>query len=504
MSEIKCVDGSTSKGLFATREFQAGEIILSEDAPLIQLLAGASPSDELEMALLAELDTTGKSAGLKDHTNQVADRPSFRDCIVVPKDVDAEQESTFCSMIKMAVSFACQSVETDLKNKLLDLYIPNVHKPLPEEVEIVAVAKQALKYITEKACGSKLKEALQEGGDTLLRVMLVWSCNSFEGSRIYYTASRINHSCNPNAIVKVDCSDNEAQKIVAAATIHPGDEISISYLGTLLYADRYTRRAILKKDKHFTCMCRRCTEESDLASRIPCSSCHPRGELKQLDEDVQYDDEHTVKYMVVHKDNNYVCEHCGKSIDRSTSNRTNIYRTVEAITDKVKTFMDHACAPRDETATENDMGLDLREQLIELSSSVLGACHWTTNLLLLLELEERLKEQHESMLAGNGPPDIEIVAADIDILERIVRYVDEVQLKLHRGHLLFDAIVGVARILVSMGDVKSQKYGADWLEKLNDYVEKFEDENQEKVVIALKTAWQRGESEPAQKKPRPS
>ena len=62
-------------------------------------------------------------------------------------------------------------------------------------------------------------------------------------------------------------------------------------------------------------------------------------------------------------------------------------------------------------------------------------------------------------------------------------------LKLAAGHVLGDVIIGVARTLVSFGDLKSQKYGAEWLDKIIDYVDEFESEGRQKVVGALRTAW---------------
>jgi hypothetical protein len=45
--------------------------------------------------------------------------------------------------------------------------------------------------------------------------------------------------------------------------------------------------------------------------------------------------------------------------------------------------------------------------------------------------------------------------------------------------------------LVGLGDVKSQKYGSRWIEKVEKYAERFENEGMRKVVIALRDAWKR-------------
>ena len=79
-------------------------------------------------------------------------------------------------------------------------------------------------------------------------------------------------------------------------------------------------------------------------------------------------------------------------------------------------------------------------------------------------------------------------------------FVESLKLKLDPGHLLSDVIIGIGRTLVSLGDVKSQKYGAEWLDKISDYVETFESEGRQKVVSKLRVAWKvheqkRGSSE---------
>jgi len=111
------------------------------------------------------------------------------------------------------------------------------------------------------------------------------------------------------------------------------------------------------------------------------------------------------------------------------------------------------------------------EQLLQLASSVLGSRHWTTNLLLLLHLDRSLKKMSSDMITSGSPPDLMEVAELIDYLERLVRFVDGLSLNLHKGHLLGNVVIGVARTLVTLGDVKSKKYAAEWLEKIqNDYV----------------------------------
>lgn len=87
---------------------------------------------------------------------------------------------------------------------------------------------------------------------------------------------------------------------------------------------------------------------------------------------------------------------------------------------------------------------------------------------------------------------MDLIAESIDSLERVVRFVDGLGLRLHMGHLLSDAIIGVARALVGLGDVKSQKDGSEWLDKIHDdYVVHFESEGMQRVVVVLRKTWEK-------------
>jgi hypothetical protein len=95
------------------------------------------------------------------------------------------------------------------------------------------------------------------------------------------------------------------------------------------------------------------------------------------------------------------------------------------------------------------------------------------------------------MLTEGADPDMEVLAEAIDYLERLCKFVQDLGLKLHIGHVLSDLVIGVARALVSLGDVKSQKYASNWLKRLAGYVEHFESDGIQKVVSTLQVAWTR-------------
>jgi SET domain len=401
-------------------------------------------------------------------------------------------------------------------------------------------------------------------------IMLIWACNAFDGGRIYDTFSRINHSCNPNSVVVIDSENknqnNACQKLLAASTIAKGDEILISYLhGPFLYADVNTRQKLLLQDKYFTCTCSRCNEsQPDIPSAIPCLQCYPREYSNSstttlnsgttdaavtrvlLSEDVQYDDDHNVHYqfpnlkLVVTESNfngpEFQCSVCTTSstgkkkappIDHQVRYYNKIYSTSQAIIDRVVAFLrhsrpntmknrDHQQNLSDETKSQEQPGDDLvedqaiyleqLEQLLRMSSSILGAKHWTTNMLMLHQLNHTLitfntrsimkltsSSQQRKNNDDDDDDDVEnTIAEAIDMLQRIERFVVGVtSLRLHMGHLLSDVVIGVARALVSLGDIKSQKYAAQWIEKILLYVNQFESPGKQTVVHSLHIAWQR-------------
>jgi hypothetical protein len=156
---------------------------------------------------------------------------------------------------------------------------------------------------------------------------------------------------------------------------------------------------------------------------------------------------------------------------------------------------------------------EMLDQHIRMASSVMGARHWTTNLLLLLQVDRSLQSLHGAMLMdGNSKvpaTDLEALAATIDSLERVVRFAQglNTEVSMHMGHLVSDVIISLARALVALGDPQSQKYAADWLDKIaDDYVDKFSSPIVQRVVANLRTAWQRQQQQQPQRpqKPQPT
>jgi SET domain len=491
--------------------------VLFESEPLVDL-SSLTPQQETE--LQSNLVPTALCGG--------GDAAPFRDAVVVPGDVDAQDVGKFRSLVHAGAWFVVFRPSEESVVELSELYSPSTTDPHVDERRIVQLAQRALAFLKKSSeKGSTMHKRLVDGSEELLdqqvlRVMLVWACNAFDGGRVYKLQSRVNHSCRPNAVVYAEDASSSSQTIRAASEIAAGEEVRISYLGTLLYGDTLLRRDELRRSKHFTCKCERCEAPNstdgtpDAAGSVPCVVCHPRAQRKrQLDEDTQYDDDQTVNYMIptLMHDASWVwkCEACQSSVpEHGNKEYAPAFEACRSVSRTVASYLrehssrgmnDSHPPPSAAGTDDNGFGADKQddsavlEEHLTLASSIAGARHWTTNLLLLLQLDQMLQDFHGRLLrsdvddapsSGAEGDDLEALASGIDMLERVCRFVDGLHLPLHRGHVLSHVIIGVARALVSLGDAKSCTYARDWLRKLDGYTEIFESEGIQKVVATLK------------------
>lgn len=693
MTEVRpCSSRSSScLGLFATRPYSPGDVILEENAPLIRLApTSVQQEDEIfqqnphlfpSRASAAAVSTEKKKRGRpkrdhdddddKDGSDNNKKRTTLSNSINVPSSVPSGLEGKFKGMVIAALCFrqdqqkqqqqggtggASQQADKDKLSKLLQLYHPDISSSSssnllsPAEQEIIRVAQLALDFIATPPNNNNNKNSVIADKDNdddvvLKKIMLIWTCNSFQGGRVYERISRINHSCNPNAVIVVATTatsttttkheeEDDGMQVRAATHIQPGDEIYISYLSLYLYAQRWVRQTQLLQTKHFKCRCGRCCGDgsttgsssdsssavlmiTDTANMIPCPTCHariPATGYRQLEEDVQYDDDETVAYAVAKKmkkvivlqeSNNqdddddwfWECATCQstfamssppnngketKQYDDKNKNQQQqqqhkpldrpLAAAMQQVVKRVVDFIqDHetllfarnkTLGSRSNVAVDNDdddketaMVLeDLLQEHVTLASNVMGARHWTTNLLLLLQLDTWLSDIHAQLLTrattsnsgrGNDNDDetnnetllLESIAQAVDALQRLVQFVNGFsssslpnaaaavaaqnkdntnnnsnhgnnhnhnnELVLHRGHLLSSVILGTVRALVSLGDAKSQKYASEWLKQLDhhngdkhdnsndNFVTLFESPAMQKVVAALRVAWTR-------------
>jgi len=554
------------QGLFATKEYQPGEIIL-EESPLFTFQPKALQQIAKVRSQLKSLEkiSTGAAANKKSTYDETSiSSSSCLHDLIIPTNMklndcnlnQQQQRAKFLGMITAAATYATRKEQDDninkekdtiLISKLNSLYAPssssqsktsssnndqsniNLH-----EDNIIQLANHAIEYMKEHtATSSPLYNLVTESEEECKRIMLIWACNAFKGGNIYETTSRINHSCDFNAVVVSSSSssstvtsstskdnneddDDNVQIIRATGVIQPGEEIFISYLGSYTYAGMSIRKEHLANDKYFTCQCTRCQKEEDngdVASAIPCCNCHERVG-RYLDEDVQYDEadeaDEEVNYAMPKKGSKhercYSCQKCGN--DCIIEFDSSVMDSIDKIIQKVVAHLDEcgSTSPKDDDREE--LQEEMTERLLCLSYSVLGSKHWCTNLLLVQSLGRKLSAIHSSMLFsstnkknGKGKSkggdidsvDMADVAECVDSLQRLFSYIEGLKLQnSHLGHLLGNITIGVSRVLIGLGDVKSMKYGSEWVEKVNDYFNcNFEGPGMVKVVDTLLNAWKR-------------
>lgn len=553
-------DGSSSDGLaqqyglFATSDYKAGEVILQESPIVVlshlleessnqkSLVASASSvRDVIRSQFNQECFSVDESDKKEDETNQQKDKSSPLTNLILPKDITDKLKASSSQsiqgrtkklrgMILAAATYAAYPPSNDdIKQKLFELYHPSLDTKDEEESIAVNLAKLAVECCTVlAAAGGSLYDLLNGKGDSdqdeLLKLLLIYSCNAFEGGRLYHKLSRANHSCNPNAVVvEGDTADTSILK--AACDVSKGSEITISYLGKELYAGYPVRQRKLRLEKHFVCKCTRCTGNNgqdvlsdksknksvslDLASQIPCPICHPRTS-RYLDEDLMFDEEDDdlhVSYALPEngmapEDRNLHCATCGGvtslnaegSVRKKKEGQAIKYMTMaeDKVYDQIET---NIFSGNDEDTTNEQ---DVDRSLLQMSTATCGAKHWTTQILNLAIIEETLASL-QSTLMSVEPDDekmMEEILTDIaeccDGIEKAFAYAKSLKLNLDPAHWLFDYVLGLSRTLVGLGDEKSQKYGADWIVRVEDYATKYECAGMNKVVAAIKNAWKRG------------
>ena len=525
MTEVKSFESGIGVGLFATKSYNAGEIILDEK-PLIVF----APKTQEQVSAVREQFQNIKAEKKKSYETPIHD-------LDIPSTIDGEQKNKFRGMLLAAATYALVEDE-GIKVKVQQLYAPTLVAVTEKsdstvscsdhEKGVISLAEEAFSYLKRQAkSGSKLSKLITESPMECKKIMLIWSCNAFKGGYIYTTTSRINHSCDFNAVVSSDtfANDGNGQQIIRAASrIQTGDEIAISYLGSFNYADFKIRNERLMAEKFFYCGCKRCKRDrslGDVCGSIPCPMCHPR-EGRYLDEDIQYDDgEVEVNYcmprcMKVSDDNlalqyKYTCSKCGE-VDVEES----LLKAMDTAIDRAMSHLDQGIVGQseiDDDESERATKIEMTERLTCLATSVLGAKHWTTNLLMFVMLSAKLSSLHATMLCksasgqkngkdskGGDDEDPDLmndIAECIDSLERVVSFVQSLNIKSHFGHLVGNVSVGVARVLVGFGDLKSMKYGSSFASSVYDEYFKlgFEGEGMAKVVDTLMNAWKRKESD---------
>ena len=271
-----------------------------------------------------------------------------------------------------------------------------------------------------------------------------------------------------------------------------GEELTISYLGIFLFADTQTRRKLLHGTKFFACRCARCESTSDLCNRLPCPKCHKREAGKYLPQEVEWEEE-PVAYVTDLGAGGQAASCCGKCATAAKASEPAVVlgrKTADKIAERLlrRTAADIDC---EEDQLEQD---DLDRQLLGLASSIVGAKHWTTNLLGLLLLDRQLADFNRMLLVGENPDMVELAEA-IDTLDRLWAYAGGLDLGAHAPErLLHRQAISVARALVARGDSKSKKFGSQWAAKVKVWCDLYEGPEYSKVCDNLATAGNEGDA----------
>lgn len=138
---------------------------------------------------------------------------------------------------------------------------------LDSEHALVEVARQLAEL-----CKERLPECRDADVKLLQLGVLVTEMNIFPGGRIFWTMSRINHSCAPNCVFSAAPNRWGLRSI---RDIAAGEEITISYLGEELLLPTLHRQWLLWRSKCFICRCPRCEKPEDPLRDRACNSCAP-------------------------------------------------------------------------------------------------------------------------------------------------------------------------------------------------------------------------------------
>ncbi len=454
-------------------------------------------------------------------------------------------------MILALAHYSINPPSEETLSKLLKLYHPSTEfaNNSDENKDAIELANLALECCEVMSVPNSALSALIRRDLFLTRILLIYSCNAFEGGRIYDRLSRVNHSCYPNAVVLEGCNSassadtatslfetkHDVSILKAACDIAPGEEITFSYLGKYLFAGYSIRQRILRGNKHFVCGCSRCsnvvdtmkcskgskadgqnstTSGVDMASCIPCPICHPRSgryldEDVMLDEDGDEEDGFKVSYAIPQngltpEERSLYCPCCKGSISIISDDGGSMRKKKEGMAIKYMCMAEEKVYERLESIGKTDIGDDATEsehdmdrQFLQMATSICGSHHWTTHFMNLHVMEESLASIHSTMMS-NAKKDAEMmedvyveIAEAADGLDKAYKFASSLGLKLHPAHWLFDYTIALAQTLVGLGDEKSQKYGSTWVERVDEYAERFENEGMRKVVIALRDVWKR-------------
>mmetsp|Transcript_30227 Transcript_30227/g.54336 ORF Transcript_30227/g.54336 Transcript_30227/m.54336 type:complete len:81 (-) Transcript_30227:26-268(-) len=79
---------------------------------------------------------------------------------------------------------------------------------------------------------------------------------------MFTDACLFNHSCQPNCSWSLSPTSGKME-VWTVLPVRRGQELTISYLGDDVQADRTQRQALIRQNWNFDCRCRKCQREGD-------------------------------------------------------------------------------------------------------------------------------------------------------------------------------------------------------------------------------------------------
>lgn len=225
------------RGLFVTRAFRSGEVVIPHTDPLWVTLSLTSVIRGLQ------------SENLDPLAALVA---SYR---ALPAATRAHLSLLYSGAAVDSDAFA-DSIES---SKLL---VPSGQALHFSEIFPLIAPELAKRGI----CANEALAALSIAGYNAF--------GSGAGCFVFGSISLANHTCVVPPPCEISATGSAYASIRTTVDLAPGDEVLIGYTGCTI-ASVHGRRAILSTTKGFFCHCTRCTTGLDITGGVPCPKCSP-------------------------------------------------------------------------------------------------------------------------------------------------------------------------------------------------------------------------------------
>ncbi|CAG8797764.1 20982_t:CDS:1 [Dentiscutata erythropus] len=332
--------------LFATRDFQKGEILLSEK-PLI-----------ISRALTSKRDKA----------------------FAYTYNLDLDVFSTFKAFFDSS---------TEIQNIILNnFYLPSTQESM--NVAWSQVGSTSVDRIID-VCQKHVQAWSNVNRDIFKKVFLVFTFNSHafgsdNSPAIFAIGSKMNHSCEENTFYQ--SIDNQVGIHTVAREIRKGDQITTNYLGKDTIFSTDTRQKILQRTKLFQCDCPRCTEKLDISRGLPYPNNCPMG-----------------GYIYWHpiptpndRQSHWICDTCNFRIDNK-----NPYLKELLVKEK---DIEQQIIVLNERLSNSDISFVNKSQLLDLHNACLGQLgsrHWTyilvLKMLILFDATQLSNEKYHNKIS---------------------------------------------------------------------------------------------------------